>query len=892
MFKQIAFYLRYAARNLARSARWTAFAVFCIAAGVAAVVALRSLGLAIGDSLLENARAQNHGDIRLQFGASGGFSFGVSTDEGSSFSAAQLAQVSTWAAENGAQWTAYIDQGNAQITRVDQVSAGRPQFVSLLLIDPASFPPTDPVRLLQPAGARLNDAFGAAHSIVISQNLATQQGIAVGDSVRVSGTEQPFTVTGIAPTEAEAGIGNLFAAFFGFAYLPLSDAAIINLPDPQPNSVALTLPAGSSAERIDQAAAELFRAVAAGTADSRSVNLPSYTTITELIDRNTTISDILGRFIVVMGLGSLLIGGVGIINTMLVLVGRRTAEIAALKTFGLKGRQVAAMFLSEALLLGVMGSIVGVALGLLLSGVVNQYGEAFLQQRLPVRLYPEAVLFGLALGLVVTLVFGVLPVLTAIKVRPAIILRPNETALPAAGCLTSGFTLLLVIVIIGGIAGRILGSIPAGILGVALTLLVLGVLVGLMWVVVWIVSRLPAFGSADLRLALRNLTSRRIRTATTLLALAAGMFALSSITFVGAGTRELLNVQLTQQFGGNVLVFPLLSFVSPALAQGTLNAQINQLQGVEYVTRTLTYSGGLELVNGQAPPQLSFGDMMDDAPPRAQRVLGSIQLQVRETTNPNPPSWPVSAGRTLTAEDNGRMVMLASDDFASQQRGITLGSSVVVRVGDQRYEFEVVGILSGGGLFSGFGQYVVPMQTLSGTPDFALTTLQVAPDNLNQVLLDLSVNPLVISLDVSFIDALLSRLINQFSALPTVVGLLSLLAAAVAMANTVSLATLERRRQIGILKAVGLKGRRVLWIMLLENSVIGLLGGLLGIGLSALGVATVTALGQGQAIPIPREAAPVAIALLFASLLIAWAATFLSAHPATRERVTNVLRYE
>ncbi|MCS7070569.1 MAG: ABC transporter permease, partial [Anaerolinea sp.] len=123
-------------------------------------------------------------------------------------------------------------------------------------------------------------------------------------------------------------------------------------------------------------------------------------------------------------------------------------------------------------------------------------------------------------------------------------------------------------------------------------------------------------------------------------------------------------------------------------------------------------------------------------------------------------------------------------------------------------------------------------------------------------------------------------------------GLLSLLAAAVTMANTVSLATLERRRQIGILKAVGLKSRRVLSVMLIENTLIGLLGGLLGIGLSALGVAIMTALGQGDAIPVPRDSVPVAVALVIASVVIAWVATLLSARPVVRESVINVLRYE
>ena len=52
------------------------------------------------------------------------------------------------------------------------------------------------------------------------------------------------------------------------------------------------------------------------------------------------------------------------------------------------------------------------------------------------------------------------------------------------------------------------------------------------------------------------------------------------------------------------------------------------------------------------------------------------------------------------------------------------------------------------------------------------------------------------------------------------------------------------------------------------------------------------ALGQGDAIPIPRDAVPAAIALVSASVLIAWVSTFLSARVAVRERVANVLRYE
>ncbi|MYD39429.1 MAG: FtsX-like permease family protein, partial [Chloroflexi bacterium] len=103
--------------------------------------------------------------------------------------------------------------------------------------------------------------------------------------------------------------------------------------------------------------------------------------------------------------------------------------------------------------------------------------------------------------------------------------------------------------------------------------------------------------------------------------------------------------------------------------------------------------------------------------------------------------------------------------------------------------------------------------------------------------------------------------------------------------------TLERRRQIGILKAIGLKSRRVLSVMFIESSLIGLLSAGIGIGLSA---AIITSLGAsgGIVIPLPTDARLVAAGLLVAAVLIGWTATFLSARVALQERVMNVLRYD
>ena len=116
----------------------------------------------------------------------------------------------------------YFRTGNLQVTAVDYVSVGRPQFINVLLIDPQTFPPTGDIHALDPAGTPLRDLFTGGNDIVISQNLADSQGIKVGDTVRVSNTTDLYTVRGIVSTEIEASITNPFAAFFGFAYLDAS----------------------------------------------------------------------------------------------------------------------------------------------------------------------------------------------------------------------------------------------------------------------------------------------------------------------------------------------------------------------------------------------------------------------------------------------------------------------------------------------------------------------------------------------------------------------------------------------------------------------------------------------------------------------------------------------
>ncbi|MBZ0295253.1 MAG: ABC transporter permease [Anaerolineae bacterium] len=890
--RRLTFYLHYAFSNLRRSGQWTAFAVLCVAAGVATVVALRSLGLTIGDSLLTNLREINRGDITVRSIGGGPFNFTVNQGENerSIFSDRDVQRIGEIVARYGGEMSAYSQYGNVQISALDYQTLGRPQFVSTLFIDPQTFPPVGEIIAIDPPDTPLSALFTGGYEVVIGQNLADEQGLAVGDEVHVTGTDQLFTVRGIVPTNVEANINNLTALFFGFVYIDTDIMSALQL-NPAPNHISIVLPVGTDTDTIEQLGTDLWQAGIRG--------IHSIQTTPGLLEANEEIGDLIGRFIVVLGLGALLIGGVGIVNTMLVMVGRRTMEIASLKTFGLKGRQIAMLFISEAFLLGLAGSIIGVVLGLGLSLVVNRFGEILLLQPLAWRLHPEAIWYGLGLGMVVTMVFGVLPVLVASRVRPAIVLRPNQTHIASSSALQVLIALAIIVVTLGFITGQIIepllvralherapSAFLSGMVIVAVMLVILLLLAGFMWMVVWLVSRFPSFGNTDLRLALRNMTARRTRTATTLLALSAGMFALSSISYFGLSARQIVQFQFSDTLGGNVMVIPLLR---SGLPQTIFNQLLAQNDDIIHDTKMSLLSVWLRTVDGQ-PVQVG------DNP-----IGVRIPAVIRETDNPELRSGVLVAGRDLSPDDVGKNVVVLSEqslletavrEFTLDDLGVHVGSMVRVQVGGYHYDLEVVGIVSSlNGIIPNFGGAFVPPGVIQQSL-LTLNVLEVKPDRVDAFLNGISRFPFALALDVTFVDSLLLRLIEQMSAIPTLVGLLSLLAAAVIMANTVSLATLERRQQIGILKTIGLRRGRVLRVMLLENTVIGLLGALLGIAISAIGVSIMTTLGMGIPIPIPQEAIPVTVALVLAAVFIAWLATFLSARVAVNERVTQVLRYE
>ncbi len=159
------------------------------------------------------------------------------------------------------------------------------------------------------------------------------------------------------------------------------------------------------------------------------------TSSTAVLDTISTIFSTVELFLAGIAAISLLVAGIGIMNIMIVSLMERTREIGILKALGMKSRTVLSIFLSEAVIVGLMGAALGIASGWVLANVVarvftgggfmsagNQAAAAGGMTITPV-LTPTVILGAFAFGLLVSVIFALYPAWRASRLKPVDALR-------------------------------------------------------------------------------------------------------------------------------------------------------------------------------------------------------------------------------------------------------------------------------------------------------------------------------------------------------------------------------------------------------------------------------------------------------------------------------------
>lgn len=635
-------------------------------------------------------------------------------------------------------------------------------------------------------------------------------GAGVGDTITLGEFDGPghsaadgpsYTVSGIMPGSSSAGM-NLY----------LTDGGLATAPgELMPDSIRVVADDGGDraglAEAVESALAD------AGAGKGVSVRTVDQV-VEEQIESLSNTSDMLSTVGIAFGLLAAGVAALVISNTFNVLVASRTRVLALFRAIGASRSQVRGAAVVESLSLGVVGSVLGVGLGLLIGWGLSTVVRAFWMPEFA-QMSPSVSAFvvGPVVGILVTLAAGLIPAIRASRVSPIEAMRPVDV--PAAAPRIRWVRLSLSLVLgIGGIALCLLGTTSQSVLFgiVGCFALFVALLVGAKVFVPPVVALFAAAvglltrRSPAVKLAGRSASTAGGRTASTTGALLIGI---TLVTAVVVGSSSL---------------------------QRTLELATAEDTPVDLVVSTAGQDGA---------DDAKIASVLDDSP------------IVEEHENVPAPTASVSVDGTgesgdvaiTSAEAAADSPVLRSDGYDVDEGTILLdpitvgldeedsdvdGQSATVRLGDENLELTIetsYDVPAGTALVSG-----ADATTLEGSGDSAAeqTWAKIADDASSS-----QIEALTSELDAvgASADATAAQYRADFAsifqvALSVVLGLLAaaVVIAVIGVSNTLTLSVIERRREGALLRALGFTRAAMSRMITIESLLMTVIALIVGAG--------------------------------------------------------------
>jgi putative ABC transport system permease protein len=576
-----------------------------------------------------------------------------------------------------------------------------------------------------------------------------------------------------------------------------------------------------------------------------------------------------------------LVGIFLIVNTFSMLVAQRTREIGLMRAIGSSRKQVNRSVLVEAVLLGIVGSVLGVAAGVGLAvGLMKLMGAVGMELSTEdLTIAWTTPLTGLVLGTVVTVLAAYIPARRAGKVSPMAALRDAGTPADA----TSGRVRAALGLVLTGAGAAGLwattqadkaseGSLLLG-AGVVLTLIgfiVIGPLLAGVVVRALGAAVLRMFGPVG-RLAERNALRNPRRTGATGAALMIGLALVASLSVVGSSLVASATDELDRSVGADFIVQS--GTGQPVMPQAV--KAVEGVSGLEHVTNVRVF--GTKLTNPD----------------------GST---VEEHLIAAEPTYPTDLRRETVSGDLSaayrKDAMSVGEDYATLHR-IEIGDELTVafKAGGTA-KLKIAAITSDkvgvdpGAMYAGIAtveRYVSADRMPKSTTIFAKAEDGKAEEAYAALKSSLAGYPQYKVLNQAGFK---EDLKDQFAQLLNIVyGLLALaiIVAVLGVVNTLALSVVERTREIGLMRAIGLSRRQLRRMIRLESVVIALFGAFLGLGLGmGWGTAAqkVLALEGIGVLEIPW---PTILTVFVASAFVGLLAALVPAFRAGRMNVLNAI---
>jgi putative ABC transport system permease protein len=708
-----------------------------------------------------------------------------------------------------------------------------------------------------------------AYDIVLVKNYADEKKIKLGNEVTLiaTGGSARFRVVGLMDKD---GPGQLNNGAFGVMPLETAQDVFLRAGDLDQIDV-VARPEATSGPTLEK----LRQALQTRLGSDYSVTYPAA--------QGQRVSQMLSGY--QMGLNmfsaiAIFVGAFLVYNAFSMTVVERTREIGMLRTLGMTRRQVMRQILTEAAIIGLVGSFLGIGAGLLLAqGLIRVMEVVVAQDIKAVRVPAAGIITALLVGVTVTLVAAAIPAWQAGRVSPLEALRVRGNA-------REGWFIRW-----GWLIGTIL-LVSSSILLVAAPLpeqmrdmMVMGLFLGgtlLIPVVVNVAERavrpaLRRIYGAEGQIGSRNVRRARLRTALTVAALMIGVAMVLSIRAITAAFSQDIGSWIQKYIGGDVYVHSSLNM------RADLARRLEAVDGVAAVTpiryldiKRVLPSGGDERLTLMAVDPASY------------RNVTSFVFSGEQGD-------PTRLANRLAA---GNTVFISS--VLSEKSGLKVGDKIRLATRRGERDFEIAGVVVD---FYNQGLVVQgswkDLRRYFGVNDVSAFLLKAEPGRSPREVRD-RIKRLYGSsqhLTIESNEAIRSRalgLITQTTSLFDVMSIITMMVAALGVINTLTMNVAERTREIGMLRSLGMTRRQIAKMILAEAGMMGLVGGTLGLLFGVLLSRTVLSSMNRMAgfrleftLPLAGVVVSLIIALVISQLAALW-----PARRAARIRIIEAIQFE
>jgi putative ABC transport system permease protein len=649
------------------------------------------------------------------------------------------------------------------------------------------------------------------HDVLMDLGTAQKYNFKVGQKVRIilAGPTQTFTITGL----TRFGTANNLAGATLAAFDVPTAQAVLGEVGKFDNINVVAAP-GADKTVVQRDIARVL---------PRGVEVVTGQTVVN--EATSAISSALGFFntaLLVFGFIALFVGGFTILNTFSITVGQRTKELALLRIVGASRRQVFRSVLGEALIVGVLSSLIGLGLGVLaavgLEKLLSGFGVTLPSG--PLVFETRTVIVCLIVGVGVTMVAAISPARRAVRIAPvaAVSEQQTEAEIPLRRRFIRGgiITLIGVALLAVGLTEPAIALVGLGavLIFVGVAMLAPAVARPLASVIGRPLARL--LGTSG-RLGRENSMRSPRRTAQTSAALMVGLALVSAIAVFGASLSRSATSSVDDAISADLIV----STTSTGGGSGNFSKTVpQQAASVPGVTAANTVYGDQFEFRGSLEGLLGLG---------TKNLSDTVILRMT-----------AGSTRALSAGD-----LLVDTNTASADH-LSVGQTVPVRFAlTGRTTMRIGGIYQPNALA---GKYLVSNAVFlrhfqNPLPGAVLLQTDGSSGVQQAVERALASYPNVQVQSRAQFEASQSAQVNQLLGLVYALLALAVLIALIGIVNTLMLSVFERTHEIGLLRAVGMKRRQIRAMIRSESVILAVFGAVIGIVVgTGLGIALVSAL--------------------------------------------------